>query len=247
MKILHDLVQLADKSPQPLKHVSIGVHWTLVESKVPGLASTQIAPPPHYRDTIENVGKLENYTVAQLAALVHSENLLEGTLGLAAINSTIEIDSALCSQENAFETIVKFGQNKNIGIIGHFPFVSRLKDIAENLWVLELVPRPGDMPAENASELLPKCDVVGITATTLINHSFETVMGYCKKDALKIMIGPSTPMTPILFDYGIDVLAGSKVLNSNTVLKQIQQGANFRQLSDIELLTYFRPNFGVKF
>ena len=184
--------------------------------------------------------------MAELASLIYSENLLEATLGLAAINSTIEIDSALCAQENAFKTIAKFGQNKNIGIIGHFPFVSRLRDIAKNLWVLELVPRPGDMPAENASELLPKCDVVGITATTLINHSFEAVMDHCKKDALKIMIGPSTPMTPLLFDYDIDVLAGTKVLNSNTVLKQIQQGANFRQFSDIEVLTYQRPNFGVK-
>ena len=237
MDIYGKLVNLTSNNAEPVKKIIMGVHWTLVESLTCGLASTQIEPPPHFYKQIKDAGKLEELAISELAHLLYSDKWLEATIGLAAINSSILIDENQCIEENAYHAIVRAGKDKNIGIIGHFPFVSRLKDIAKNLYVLELQPRPGDFPADLASELLPQCDVVGITATTLINHTFNEIMANCSSHALKVMIGPSTPMTPILFDYGIDILAGCKVLNSDTVHKQIQQGANFKQISDVKVLT----------
>jgi hypothetical protein len=51
------------------------------------------------------------------------------------------------------------------------------------------------------------------------------------------MLGASTPMLELLFDYGLDVLAGSKVIVPDEVLNAVRQGATFRQIKGIKLLT----------
>jgi hypothetical protein len=45
-----------------------------------------------------------------------------------------------------------------------------------------------------------------------------------------MLLGPSTPMAPVLFDYGIDILAGSVVTDKETVLRSVSEGASFMQL-----------------
>jgi uncharacterized protein len=37
-------------------------------------------------------------------------------------------------------------------------------------------------------------------------------------------------MTPVLFDFGIDILSGSVVTDRATVLKYVSEGANFVRL-----------------
>jgi uncharacterized protein (DUF4213/DUF364 family) len=49
------------------------------------------------------------------------------------------------------------------------------------------------------------------------------------------MLGASTPMMPLLFDYGLDVLAGCKVIKSDSALTSIGQGATFKQITGINL------------
>jgi len=39
--------------------------------------------------------------------------------------------------------------------------------------LLELHLRPGDVPAGQADEVLPQADVVALTGTSLINHTFD--------------------------------------------------------------------------
>lgn len=71
-------------------------------------------------------------------------------------------------------------------------------------------------------QLLPRCDVVTIKGTTWVNHTFDKGMNLCKKDAFKLMLGASTPITPILFDYGIDVISGGKVSHPDIALECIR-------------------------
>ena len=237
MEIYKNLVGLAEKNQEPIKKLIVGVHWTLIESLVCGLASTQIEPPPHFNKQIEKTGKLKELKVGELASNLHSNRWLEASVGLAAINSSILINDIDCKQENAYDVIVRIGKGKNIGIIGHFPFVSKLKNIVANVFVIELQPQNGDISYDQISNILPKCDVVAITATTLINHTFDKVLSNCSPDAFKIMLGPSTPMTPLLFDYGVDMIAGCKVLDSEKTFLQIQEGANFKQITNVKVFT----------
>ena len=42
--------------------------------------------------------------------------------------------------------------------------------------------------------------------------------------AKKALVGPSTPMIEELLNFGIDVLAGLKVINPYSLMKKISQG-----------------------
>ncbi|NOZ63148.1 MAG: DUF364 domain-containing protein [Calditrichaeota bacterium] len=239
MKILHDLVNAVDRN-FPVKDVQVGLHWTAVVSRFCGLASSLIDPPPHQNHKISDAGRLHQKSIGELSALIFSASLSEASVGLAALNSLIEIDESKCEPINAFEIIAEKGTDRTIGIIGHFPFVSKLKTVAKKVYVFEKRLQEGDLPASEIENKLPECDIVAISATTLINHTLENVLSFCRKDALKIMLGASTPMLELLFDYGLDVLAGSKVENPEEVLMAVRQGATFKQIHGIKLLARMR-------
>ena len=86
------------------------------------------------------------------------------------------------------------------------------------------------MPAAAATKIVPRAEVVAITSTTLINHTFEELMPLCRSEAKVLILGPSTPLSPILFDYGVHLLSGSVVEDIEAVLQTVSQGANFRQV-----------------
>jgi uncharacterized protein len=234
--ILEDILKTVE-TDVTIKKVQIGIHWTAVVSNGCGLASALCEPPPHHDNQVRDVGRLHEKSVSDLARNVLSDRLLEASIGLATINSLIDIDEKKCETINAFDILVERGKNKNIGIIGHFPFTAKLKQEARQLWIFEKRLQEGDLPEHEIEKLLPKCDVIGISATTLINHTLENILKFCRNDAFKIMLGASTPMLSLLFDYGLDVLAGCKVINPDSVFTSISQGATFKQIKGIKLLS----------
>ncbi len=187
------------------------------------------------------MGHLMEKNALELALYSRSEHLLEASIGMAAINSLIDIDESTCVEANAYEVLLEKGRGKNVAIVGHFPFISLLKDSAKKLWVIEKRPSEGDLPEEAAEEILPQCDVVGITGTTFINHTLEDLLSHCK-GCFVALIGPTTPLTPVLFDHGIDVISGSKVVETQKVIRFISQGATFKELHHhgVKLLTMMR-------
>jgi len=137
--------------------------------------------------------------------------------------------------------VLERGAGRRVAVVGHFPFVTRLRQVAAHCDVLELRPRPGDLPADDATRILPQADVVALTSTSLINHTCDDLLPLCRPDAFVVMMGPSTPLWPGLFALGGDVLSGSRVTDIETVLRVAGQGATFRQLkrSGIRLVTMF--------
>jgi uncharacterized protein len=182
------------------------------------------------------VGALTQKTALELAQYARSNSLLEASIGIAAINSLIEPEKSKCVEKNGFDILIEKGEGKNVAVVGHFPWIPRLRDKVGNLWVLEQRVRDGDLPAEEASRILPECDVVGITGTSLINHTLEGLLSLRKK-AYIVMIGPTTPLSPVLFDHGIDVICGAKVTDSERLIRFISEGATFKEVTGVRLLT----------
>jgi uncharacterized protein (DUF4213/DUF364 family) len=156
---------------------------------------------------------------------------------MATINSLIDIDESKCVEKNAFEIILEKGKGKNVAIVGHFPWIPKLKGKTRNLWVLEQRLREGDLPAKEADRILPQCDVVGITGTSFINHTLERLLKLCK-DAYILLIGPTSPLSPILFDHGIDAICGSKIIDPGRLIRTISEGATFKEVTGVRLLTF---------
>jgi uncharacterized protein (DUF4213/DUF364 family) len=164
---------------------------------------------------------------------------------VAAINALLPHHPDAWIDLNAENVLAKHGAGKRVALIGHFPFVDRLREDVGELLVLEQNPQPGDFPAAAAAEILPQVDVVAITGTSLINHTLDELRALCSTKALIILLGPSTPLSPVLFDHGIDILCGSVVTTIEPVFKIIGQGGNFRQVrrAGVRTVTMVRPGY----
>ena len=221
-KIIDFLVSYAKEREYKVENVTVGLYWTCVLSKYCGMATT-------YRvgREIKNAGKLEEMTTAQLAEYLKSWNLLEASVGLAAINSVIDPPSNAKNNVNGLDIGLEVGKGKKIVMIGKFPYLEKFKKIAREFIVLELDPciinpDEGILPAFASESVIEDADVLIITASAIINKSIDRIVELGRK-AFKILIGPSTPMLKDLLEY-FDVLAGVKVNNPYVVIKKISQG-----------------------
>jgi hypothetical protein len=239
MKVINDIIGTL-KNDGAVREVRACAFWTAVVSENCGLASTLREEGPHQgKSPVPKAGSLTTRTARELAGYAASVSLLEASIGVAAINSLIDIDLDRCVEKNAFEILKEKGEGKKVAIVGHFPFIPKLKEIASELWVIEKRPIEGDLPEDRAAETLAQADVVGITGTSLINHTFEELLKHCR-DRFVVVLGPSTPLSAVLFDYGVDVVSGTRVIDTESVLRSISEGANFRQVKGVELLTMTR-------
>ena len=233
MKILDDLISSLSED-SAVREVHACVFWTAVVSKNCGLASTFREEHPHHR-IVRGAGDLRNRSALGLATYAKSDNLLEASIGMATINSLIEIDETNCVAENALDILAEKGTGKNIAVVGHFPWIPKLQKVAKKVWVLEQRPQAGDLPAEAAENVIPQADVVAITGTSLINHTIEELLEL-SKDSFVVMVGPTSPLSPVLFVWGVDVISGTKVVEPEKAIQSISQGAIFRQVEGLKLL-----------
>jgi uncharacterized protein (DUF4213/DUF364 family) len=236
LKVLDDLFLSLKGNDFPVQSIHTCVFWTAVITKHCGLSSTFRDEGPSHERGVRDVGNLTRKAALELAEYAKSGSLLEASIGMATINSLIDIDESKCIEKNAFEIILEKGQGKNVAIVGHFPWIPKLKGKTKNLWVLEQRIREGDLPAKEADRILPQCDVVGITGTSFINHTLEGLLNLCK-GVYVLLIGPTSPLSPILFDYGINAICGSKIIDPDKLIRSISEGATFKEVIGVRLLT----------
>lgn len=223
--------------PGKITGIQVGFTRTAVLAETPkglscGLAATFSSPGFDHRSrpSVKNAGHLLELSTAEILSLTSSPSQTEVSIALAAINALLPMDFQNEIEINAEEYLRKNASDKSIAMVGHFVFVESLRPDVKNLWVLELNPQPGDFDASQAPEIIPQADVVVITATTLINGTFEGLMALCKPETKVMLLGPSTPLSPVLFDHGIDILSGTIVTDPQAVMLGISQGASSHQL-----------------
>jgi uncharacterized protein (DUF4213/DUF364 family) len=240
MKILDELLSTLNFEAD-VSDIRQGPLQTAVVTRYCGLASTP-RERGHHQDTapIKEAGTLMGKSALEIAQMAYSSSLLEAAIGMAAINSLLEVDEGRCVALNAGDLLAEKGRGKKVAVIGHFPFVSQLRQVIKELWVLEQHPREGDLTESETETLVPQADVVAITGMTFTNHTIEGLLSLCRPEAYVIILGPTAPLSPVLFNYGVDAVSGTKVVDPETVLRGVSQGATFRQLRGIQLLTMKR-------
>ena len=231
----------------PVQQILVGAFWTAVvlDTDPPrcGLASTLRAESGGPWPPVVRAGRLMERSGRELAEMLRSERILEASIGMAAANALAEVDETGLPEVNAEQIVMEQGAGRRVAIVGHFPFIDRVREAAAECWVLELHPGPGDLPADLATEVLHQADVVALTGTSLINHTFDGLIGLCRSDAFVLLLGPSTPLSPVLFDAGVNALSGTRVDDTEQLLFSVGQGATFRQIKrrgGLRLLTWVK-------
>lgn len=185
--------------------------WTLISSDY-GIGTAM----KFTQELIPLIQEYKGMEIAQVAPLIKSWDFQEASIGLAAMNSYFnqlkQIEKNFSSERmissDAFDDLVENAKTNKIGMIGHFPFVDRLEEYPENVYIFELEPRKGDYPASASEFLLPQMDIVYITGSTLVNKTIVRLLELTKQ-AKVILVGSSCPLSPTLFNFSIDVLAGT--------------------------------------
>ena len=233
MQLLEELISCL-KIDLPVTAGVVGSHLIAVASRRLGLAAHLTrAEGGEHSFAEEGRFTLVGRSARDLAWWLMGDEWLEAGIGMASLNSLLEINYDKLHEINAKHIIAERATGKNLMVVGHFPFVDSLRSSVRNLWVMEKQPGLGCISEEEGYKLLPAADVVAITGSSLINHTFERIVSNCRSDSFKMMLGPSTPLSALFFDYGLDAIGGALVEDINTVLAEIEQGAAFRKLKRV--------------
>lgn len=206
---LYDILLDGIDTAAPVTGTQMGQCWTAVETAEHfGMAMTT---PVDTAPRILN-GDYTGMPLRELAAACRSWNLTEAGYGMAAVNAFYNTPAHL-AQLNAYEPFDNYCtdgldlRGRHIGVVGHLNMPPSIREQAASVRILERSPRPGDYPDSACDWLIPQCDVVIMTASTLVNKTLPHLLELCR-DAYTILAGPSCPMCPGLLELGIDRIAG---------------------------------------
>ena len=242
MKILDDLISTLNLEAR-VRDIRLGLFHTAVLTRNCGLAAT--LPRDALRQeqpsvSVNEPGFLLDKSVPELTRMAYSESIPEAAIGMATINSLLDIDEERCLNLNAGDLIAEKGRGKKIAIVGHFPFIPKLREIAKELWVIEKNPQEGDLTEAEADNFIPQADVVGITGTSFTNHTVEYLLELCSSRAYVVILGDTASLSPVIFDYGVNAISGTRVIDPELTLQCVSQGATYRQIKGIKQLTMTR-------
>ncbi|MBU4189927.1 MAG: DUF364 domain-containing protein [Candidatus Thermoplasmatota archaeon] len=236
MKLIDEIIgSLETKLAEDIR---VGLKYTGVEiDGNVGLAYTF----SEYAKTPRDVGNLIGKDVTKLA---HSWNLTESSIGVAGINALIKPKNY--KELEISNYILKIAQNYNkIGIVGLFwPWVKKFPSEKEvfifekraYLSTLERLTGVNILPDSSEEDIIPKCDLVIISGSTFVNKTIERLLELSQ--GYTMIIGPTTILSPVLFDYNVDALAGVVVTDPEKALRIVSQGGGRRELEDVIKFIY---------
>ncbi len=217
--------------------VIVGLNWTLVAGPDGvGLAKTPTRGTNGCR-ALPDPGNYAGRDLSSLAALRHSENVFETTIAIAAMNAFHNRRDRAGTAENGLDLVTE-NETKTV-VIGRFPGLEkRLPGAA----VIEREPGPDDYPESASESLLPQCEHLIITASTLLDGALPGLLALAPQ-AFTVLLGPGTPLSPSLFDFGINALSGLVVDDLDAVAQVISEGGAVRAMKKhARNLTILKPS-----
>lgn len=229
--IIDDLSEaaLASTEQRKIKDVRAGLGYTcvLLEDNSCGVAYTFRNELGECCSILNEAGSLIGKNAVEIIPWAKNEDRLKAAVGLAAINAVFNKAEADWDTGNV-TTALDVRPNSTFGMVGEFrPILSEIKKRTDNIYVFEQ-DVSGDntlYSSETIPEHLPKCDVVVVTATSIINQTIDQVLLCCGNARQVCIVGPSTTLCPEVFRrHNVHILAGCVVINPQQILEIVSQG-----------------------
>jgi uncharacterized protein (DUF4213/DUF364 family) len=231
MSIYEDLFQ-AMTPGLVAENVVIGPFLTAVSAGDQCGLATTLRPKGYARlaPAVENPGRYAGQPLAELARLVFSGQIMEASLGMAAINAGLPKRGLELIEKNGADHLRERAEYCNLVMVGHFSFGHEISPITASTVILEYDPREGDFPASAAESVIPKADVVAITGAAFSNRTIERLLELSRKKWVMV-IGPTAPVSPVVLAHGVSAIAGADVTDVPLTLRQVAEGAVVKQLT----------------
>jgi len=175
---------------------------------------------------LRDAGHMTGKPVSELIPFLLEPNTLRASVGLAAVNAVMNTANPAYSGGNVVEAL-KITPDDTFGMIGEFkPIRAAVSKMTDRMYIFELnVEKGPDLcPEEAIPDYLPKCNVVVVTATSIINHTIDGVLEHCKNARQVCIVGPSTPLDPAAFaGTPVTLLAGSVARDVPQLLQIVSQ------------------------
>jgi uncharacterized protein (DUF4213/DUF364 family) len=191
------------------------------------------------KSAVTNMGEVEKLGLKKILEWTDSLNGIERSFAIASLNSAIDLGgNNRYFTGNALELTARLAENKKVAVVGHFPNMDHIKSVASSFTILEKRPQEGDRKAEDAVEVIPEADVITVTGVTCLNDTLEGLLALKRSDAIFIVLGPTIPLSPVLFDFGVDVIGGAWVEDENEVLSKMAQGGTARHVDGLRNILF---------
>ncbi|MBN1296530.1 hypothetical protein JXA80_07095 [bacterium] len=218
----------------------LGVFSVVVETEErTGLASCFRDPCGNYLNDFKGVGELHRISTDTLMRGYETGNLLQKSLAVSALNASLPDPQADYIERHGQDIIETMGTDAHVAVVGQFPFVTGLSRRVRKLTVIHEEPHEGKKGIERARVVFPEADIIVITSSAFINGSIDTLLDLASH-AWVMLLGATTPMHPLLFNYGVDVLSGIEVVDRQHVFDGVCEATPFRFLKGIRRVTWDR-------
>ena len=175
---------------------------------------------PHGCTVVSAAGNFAGSPATDLLQyLVDGKNPLEIAMGLATANALIEQPPTDAVDDREATTYLNLQKGVKVAMVGLFaPLVSRIRATGAELTIIEKNSARIEILSDaEKKDALKSCDVAIITATTLLNNTFEETINLLGTPRAVAIMGPSTPLMPAIFrDTPVTHLGGAIVADSVT-------------------------------
>ena len=233
--IVEDLLQhLSGRAEgRTVSDVRIGLGYTAVrlDDGACGLAYTFRGEAGHGCSVLREAGGLAGRPALEVAQWATALDALTAAVGVAALNACVKPPSEVVEAD----VVSSLGLRDQdiVGMVGYFgPLVEPIRQRTQTLHIFErqVEGREGVMPDWAATVLLPRCDVVVLSATSIINRTLDGLLTYCGRAREVVVLGPTTPMTPEIFaPRGVTLLSGVRVVDADRLLRVVSEGGGTRR------------------
>ena len=208
--------------------LTIGLGYTAVELEDgrTGLAYTWLDRKTGC-SVIKGTENFEGETASVLLEKIFSEEPIERTLAVAAVNA-LNRDTAAAFDDDRGMLLsdIGAGAGKSVAMVGFFgPVISQLDESGAGTVVFDIGKGAG-----NADEFFPflekEADALILTSTSILNGSTEDILGHIQDRSIPVvLIGPTTIMKPEIYSHlPVSILAGTVPVDSQKVVQAVRNG-----------------------